>query len=103
MKRTLEVKADPGKQLTFDQVERFVQQARAAGAGPLGTVVKATVRFNGTLRGLSIEVDTPDVDERPRGQSVQGSTVGGSVNQVRNVKGDVTLMDVDDAWLAQQW
>jgi hypothetical protein len=56
VKKTFEVTADPGKELSFEQLERFVQQARAEGAGQIGTQVKAKVRFNGTLRALSVDV-----------------------------------------------
>jgi len=65
VKRTFEVTADPGKELSFDALERFVAQARAEGAGELSTTVKAKVRFNGTLRGLSVEVsETPPLGQR---------------------------------------
>jgi hypothetical protein len=63
MKKTIEIKADSNGQITFEQLERLVSQARSEGAGPLGTKVKGTVRFNGTLRALSIEMETKDEDD----------------------------------------
>jgi hypothetical protein len=63
MKKTIEIKADGGGQITFEQLERLVAQAKAEGAGPLGTTVKALVRFNGTLRALSIEMEANDTKE----------------------------------------
>jgi hypothetical protein len=63
MKKTIEIKADGSGEITFDMIERLISQAKAEGAGPLGTRVKAVVRFNGTLRALSIEMESKDTKE----------------------------------------
>ncbi len=65
MKRTFEVTAEPGKELSFEALERFVTQARNEGAGQFNTTVKAKVRFNGSLRGLSVEVSETRVRDEP--------------------------------------
>lgn len=64
MKTKREMKADPGKELTMAQLVRFVDSLRGNVNGE--GVVKATVRFNGTLRGISVEWDDvpdPEGDE----------------------------------------
>jgi hypothetical protein len=57
MKKTLEIKPRAGGTVSFTDLERFVTEARTQGAGELGTTVRATVRFNGTLRSVSVDIE----------------------------------------------
>jgi hypothetical protein len=99
VKNTYEVSAKPGEELTLQEIERFVQQVRTQGAGAMATRVKAKVRFNGTLRGLSVEVDDqPILGQRP---STQQAT--GVYDAPKARPGADGMNSVDDAWLAQQW
>jgi hypothetical protein len=62
--RTTIVVDPSGKNLTLDELARFVQDARRAGA--VGTeVVKARVSIGGALRQLEIAVRQQDVSDTP--------------------------------------
>lgn len=62
--RTTIVVDPSGKNLTLDELARFVQDARRAGAAG-SEVVKARVSIGGALRQLEIAVEQQDISDAP--------------------------------------
>jgi len=62
--RTTIVVDPSGKNLTLDELARFVQEARHAGAQGSETV-KARVSIGGALRQLEVVVERQDISDAP--------------------------------------